>query len=511
MALKASLAVINSNIITLNPDMPYAEALAVKNGKYLKVGSNDEIFKIIDNNTVLIDASDLTVLPGFIDAHVHILGYELSKRILDLRKVFSIEEILKLIKIKISEVGKGKWILGRGWDQERIKEGRPPLKEELDKVAPENPVLLVRICGHLGVLNTVGIEKLKLKPDKYADLNTGIIKEEVLKRAIKSATSIDVNNAIELISNFLNKAAAKGITCVHAMSSSIEEIKGLLELRSKGELRIRVRVYMEEELLDQDIDVIADDMLKINGVKVFCDGSLGARTAALSFEYYDKPGENGILLKSTNELKKILVKAKERNLQVAIHAIGDRAIDTILRTISEIDGNVNIRVEHASICPPWLIKKLFSFSIPITIQPNFIISDFWIIDRVGVKRASWVYPFKSFIDNSITVGIGSDAPVEPLNPFIHIKAAVTRGGNNHPLCRLTENEKLSVKEALQLYTRGSAKLGLDEYMLGMIKDGLLADFIIVDRNPLDINVDDLDKINVLMTVVGGNIVYNNLV
>ncbi len=454
------------------------------------------------------------VLPGFIDSHVHLdeLGIYLNS--LDLRGVRNIDELKRRLK-KHAEKTESGWIVGYGWDQELLK--RYPTRWDLDEVVDDRPVLLSRFCLHAGVLNTKAMEICNLLDSEspYVIRNergaTGVVVEDAYTTAVnKFRESLKPEDYEKFIELAVRHVLSHGITAVGFVSCSGKSFKALERLRAKRKLKLRVFVYFKDpEITKFGVSRgFGDEFLKINGVKIIADGSLGARTAWLS-ERYEDGDTCGFPIISKDELEKIARNVHEANLQLAIHGIGDRTIDMTLDVYQKLNARIaRHRIEHASVLRDDQVERIAELGIVVSVQPHFIVSDWWVIRRVGKSRAKWVYRLKSLIEKGIVVGFGTDAPVEPVNPWKTVYSAVTRGRHEKlDLYELTKNESLTVEEALHYYTYGSAYLLFEEQNLGTLEVGKFADFVVVDRDPFEVDERDLINIRVLETYVGGNRVY----
>ncbi len=455
----------------------------------------------------VVDLGERVALPGFTDAHAHVNSLGESLSWLDLRGVESIDELRRAVAAKALELGPGEWILGRGWDQEKFREGRWPTRWDLDSAAPENPVLLIRVCGHAAVANTAALSSAGISdstPDppggvieRASGRVTGVLKERAVQLVVSAAKR---GSAKESIARAVRELASKGVTCVHAMSVSLEELRALRELASEGLLRIKVRAYVEPGALPEPPGLGDGRLVKVAGVKVFVDGSFGARTAALSEPYDDDPGNSGVLLMTRRELAEILGRARGAGLQLAAHAIGDRALEEVIEA-AKLGGGF-LRVEHASLAPPDLRKELAELKLPVCAQPRFVISDWWIVSRLGASRCRWVYPFKSLLSDGIPLAFSSDAPVEPCNPWEGVYAAVTRGAyEGLDIASITAAEALTVEEAVRVYVGGDAAMAGEGG--GRLSVGCPADFIIVDRDPFGAPGRALQGVRVLATYLEG--------
>ncbi|WP_457550518.1 amidohydrolase, partial [Archaeoglobus sp.] len=428
--------------------------------------------------------------------------------------VRSIDELKRRLK-EHAEKTESEWIVGYGWDQELLK--RYPTRWDLDEVVDDRPVLLSRFCLHAGVLNTKAMEICNLLDSESPCVMrnergaTGVVVENAYTTAVnKFRESLKPEDYEKFIESAMRYVLSHGITAVGFVSCGSKSFKALERLRAKRKLKLRVFVYLKDsEITRFGISRgFGDEFLKINGVKIIADGSLGARTAWLS-ERYEDGDSCGFPIISRDELEKIARRVHKANLQLAIHGIGDRTIDTILDVYQELNAKIaRHRIEHASVLRDDQVERIAKLGIVVSAQPHFIISDWWVVRRVGQNRAKWVYRLKSLIEKGIVVGFGTDAPVESVNPWETVYSAVTRGKHEElELYELTKNENLTVEEALHCYTYGSAYLLFEEQNLGTLEVGKFADFVVVDRDPFDVDERDLRNIKVLETYIGGNRVY----
>ena len=517
---EATLAILNANVITLNPKQPKAEAIAIRNGKIIAVGSNKEIRKHIQNKTKAIDARNKTVVPGFVDCHVHMTGFGRSLQTLDLRNVKSIREMQQKLMEYAEKNPEKCWILGGRWDQEKFVEKRFPTRWDLDIAVTDKPVFLIRVCGHVGVVNSralqladitkeTTIEGGRIDLDEAAGEPNGILQENILELVWKAVPKPSLKELEDACLLACRKAVEAGLTGVHWIVNSAEEIRTIQKLYFEGKLPLRVYLGIPADLLDELVNLglltgFGNDMVKIGFVKIFSDGSLGARTAALKEPYSDKRETKGIMLYTQKKLNKLVLKAHKAGLQLAVHAIGDRAIEAVLKAFSKAlkefpRENHRHRIEHCSVLNPKLIKRMKRLGLIASVQPHFIISDFWVADRLGKARARWVYPFKTLMHEDLIVASGSDCPVEPINPLLGIWAAVAR--ESFP------EESLTVEEALRTYTLNAAYAFFDEDKKGTIKAGKFADLTILSDDPFKVPPDDVKDVMVDMTIVDGKVVY----
>ena len=520
--LYATLVLLNGNIHTLCSKKPKAEAIAIFGEKIIHVGKNSEVKNFIGSQTKIIDLDGKTVLPGFTDCHVHLTTFGKKLKELDFRNATSIEEIQEKIKEKAEKTSLGEWIVGYGWDHEKFVEKCLPTRYDLDQATTKHPVVIFRVCGHLCVVNSKALEicgitnrtfhnfgkQIDRKPENGEP--TGILFEKALK-IIKGA--LDKPSFEERVNTCLlacRKAVEAGLTSVHWIIESSEELKAIQFLYRKGKLPLRVYILFSEKMLDHILNLgltsgFGNSMLKIGGLKLFADGSLGARTAALFKPYEDNQENNGMLIYSQTELNELVLKAHKAGLQVAVHAIGDRAVNSVLDAFenalkTDTHTQNRHRIEHASVLNEKLIERIKKLNIIVSAQPHFIVSDFWIKDRLGEERAKWTYPLKSLLEAGIVVCGGSDCPVEPISPLLGIWACTAKF--------LYSRQRLTVDEAIRLYTVNAAYASNEEKIKGTIEEGKLADLTVLSEDPFKIEPEKIKDIEVAMTIVGGKIVYS---
>jgi len=518
--LEVTLAIFNANVITLDSKRPKAEAIAIQNGKIIAVGSNEEIRRHITNRTRVTDAKDKTVVPGFVDCHVHMTGFGRSLQTLDLRSAKSIKEMQQKLREYAQKNPERSWVLGGRWDQERFAEKRYPNRWDLDAAVTDKPVFLIRVCGHVGVGNSktlrlAGITKETTIDGGEIDLDeatgepNGILRENALELVWKIVPKPSPKELEEACLLACRKAVETGLTGVHWIMDSADEMRTIQKLYSEGKLPLRVYLGIPVDLLDELVSLglltgFGNDMVKIGFVKILADGSLGARTAALKEPYSDSPEASGMMLYAQKKLNKLVLKVHKAGLQLAVHAIGDRAIEAVLKAFSKAlrrfpRENHRHRIEHCSVLNPRLISRMKRLGLVASVQPHFVVSDFWVVDRLGKARARWVYPFKTLMREGLTVASGSDSPVEPISPLLGIWAAVER--------KSFPEESLTVEEALKTYALNAAYASFDENKKGTIEAGKFADLTILSEDLTKIPPDKIKNVTVEMVLVNGKIVY----
>lgn len=516
---QATLAILNAKVMTLNPKQSTAQAIAVQNDRIVAVGSNRQVQKCITKRTIVFSARGKAVVPGLTDCHVHMTGFGIQMSNVELRTAKSIKEVQKRLNEFAVKHPERAWIIGRGFDEERFREKRLPTRWDIDRAVKGKPVLLTRVCGHLSVANTkalqlAGIIKKTIIPNGIVELDeqthepNGVLRENAMNLVWQAIPKPSRQELEQTCMAACAKAAEAGLTCVHWIIGSADEILVLQRLYSQGRLPIRVVLGIPVECLDQMLDIglssgFGNALLKVGFVKILADGSLGGHTAALKEPYCDQPQTCGMMLYTQEELDTLILKAHLNGLQVAVHAIGDHAVEMVLRAYEKVLKQNPVshrhRMEHCSVLSPKLIWKMKELGIIASVQPHFVHSDFWVNARVGRTRARWVYPFRTLIHEGIKVIAGSDSPVEPISPILGIWAATAR--------EAFPEENLILDEALQGYTINAAYASFDEDERGTIEPGKLADFTVLSRDPAGIGPNRIKTIKIEMTVVGGKIVF----
>lgn len=468
--------------------------------------------------TTRIEGAGRSLVPGMIDSHCHPFSLGWLRGNLDLKGTSNITAMRLRLRSRVQKARPGEWVVGRGWDQDAFAEKRLPDRADIDDLSPKNPAILTRVCGHIALLNSAAVTELGLEESAGQEYErdsggrmTGIIKEGALERAFASIPRAPESAAGELLAAEY-EAAKKGLTALHCIvspGSYKEELRALASLAAEGKLSLRYRVYIPFEAMDYVEEkglraALKGDGVRINGVKLFADGSLGARTAALREPYHDDQGNQGMLRHTDEELAEMAEKADSAGYQVIVHAIGDRAVEQAADALEPLTGRRNEkmhRIEHASLLPPDLLRRLASSSICCAVQPPFITSDTWARERLGNDRAEHLYPLKSMLSAGLTVSGGSDAPVESISPIAGIWSAMARSGYG-------SGQELDWGKALGLYTTGSARNGLDEATLGEIEPGMWADLTLLDSDIEGMHPSMVRKVGVAASFVGGQQVYS---
>lgn len=523
-AHKADLIVKNAKIYTLDDDFSVAEAFAVKDGKFIAIGSNNDICSKYEA-TEVIDLNGNSVYPGFIDAHAHFFGYGLGIQTeAQLYETKSEQEILDILQSFQNET-QNPWIIGRGWDQNDWEINEFPNKDGLDKLFPDTPVYLVRIDGHAAWVNNKALELAGIT--STAQISGG----EIVKQNGKPS-GILIDNAMSLVRSLIPKsdknaqikallAAQKncfevGLTGVTDAGLDLNQIKLIDSLQKSSILKMRINAIISptEENFNYFLEKgpYVTDNLSVRTIKLYADGALGSRGAALLKPYSDDLNNYGLMIKEENYYRDICKKALKYNYQVATHAIGDSANRVMLRIYAESLGGKNDkrwRIEHAQIINSADFDFFGNYSIVPSVQPTHATSDmYWADERVGDERIKGAYAFKQLLEQNEWIPLGTDFPIERIDPVLTFFAAVIRKDiNNYPTTGFQMENALSREEALKGMTIWAAKSAFEEKNKGSIEHGKYADFIVLNQDIMTCNQNEILNTLVEITSVGGAIVY----
>lgn len=510
------------------------EALAAYNGRILYVGDRDDARGVFPSGThvTVVDLEGKPAVPGFIDSHLHLISLGLSLRMLSLNGVSSLAELRRLVSERAQKAAPGEWVLGRGWDQDFFVEKRYPTKKDLDEAGQGRPVYLTRACGHLSVVSSKALEIAgitrdtpdppggAIDRDPYGD-PTGVLRESaqgLVRDLIPEHSSDALAEAAKEATRYLLE---RGITSVHP-NDGYGGFEATMKIyRESRESGLPLRVYWDlpwdyiDDLAETPLRTgDGDDYFRIGALKLLVDGSLGGGTAALEEPYSDEPGNSGILVIPEDDLRERVYRAHALGMQLAVHAIGDRATRVTLGALNHAQsriprGNARHRIVHAQILTPSLISELKRTGVVADVQPKFLTTDMrWAQERVGSQRMRSSYAWRTMLKAGIPLAGGSDSPVEPPDPLYGIYAAVTRKDmDGEPRTAFYPNERVTVEEAVRMFTVGGAYGEFNEARKGTLEPGKLADFTILSENVFRTPPDDIKDIKVMMTVVGGEVAY----
>ncbi len=534
----ADLVFKNGNIYTVNDARPKAEAVAVKSDRIIFVGSNRDVQKYVDKNTRVIDLKGRTMVPGMTDAHHHLSGVGFREMTLNLEGITSLGDFLAKVKERVDQKRPGEWVTGRGWIETFWTPPVFPTRWDLDKIAPNNPVFLDRADGHGAVANSAalklaGIDRNtpgpfggEISKDKQSGEPNGMLldaAQDLVQRHIPGTTVEDAERAIVL---GVKRDIELGWTQVQDPGGSYADVDLDSKLYSEG--KIKLRIYkalsapgMEAQRLFHDGPIIGANAnhLTVRTLKLYADGSLGSRSAALLQPYSDKPDTSGFLTIKEEDLQPLLREALRKGVQIETHAIGDRGNRFILDEYEKAMNAVpkaewkikepRWRVEHSQIVNPADIPRFAKLGVIPSMQPSHAIGDLHFApSRLGISRLAGAYAWQSFIKSGSIVPGGSDAPVERGEPMIEFYAAVARkdikgfsGEGWHP------EEAVTREQALKMFTAWPAYAAFEETLRGSIEVGKLADFTVLSADIMKIPEMEILKTHCVMTVIGGEIVY----
>ena len=532
----------NANVITMEGDK--AAAFAVEDGKFVKVGSEKDV-KAFAPDAKTVDLGGKTVLPGFFETHMHILSLGMLIKDVNHNDCDSIANLIEVSKKYIEDhhVPAGKWVRGRGWNQDHFKdEARFITRYDLDKITTEHPLCFVRTCGHVIVTNTKGLEMIGMTESApeieggQIDLDEngvplGIFRERARACILDAIPEKDIEDIKDLILAAQDEAVAHGIVEIHSddfkdvPTNYQKVIDAYRELIEEGKLKIRVyeqcnlpAVEKIQDFLDHGYHTgwnMGDGLYTLGPLKLLSDGALGARTAYLNAPYSDAPEQRGMLLFETKDLRAMVKKCHEAGMQIAIHAIGDGAVDEVMDAIEEAQKNwprlgERHGIIHCQVTTPAQLERMRRMHLIAYIQPIFLNYDLKIVDdRLGAERAATAYDWTSFFDYGLHPAGGSDCPVESLNIMENIYAAMVRKDlEGKPAGGWKPEQNLTLDEALRLFTTNGAYASFSEDDKGSIKAGKSADFVVIDRDIEATDPDEIKDIQVEQTWLRGNKIFD---
>jgi predicted amidohydrolase YtcJ len=531
-ARPADLLVTNGRIYTVDDAHPVVAAMAVRDGKVLFTGSLREAMALRGPATRVVDVGGRTVIPGMVDAHAHLLGLGQSLRTVSLVGAKSYDEVVARVVARARDVPSGQWIIGRGWDQNQWGDTRFPTHDALSRALPNNPVYLTRVDGHAGLANAAAMRAAGIST-ATADPSGGRIE----RTATGEPTGVFVDNAQGLIGraipepsreetrSALRAAIAEshrwGLVGVHDAGESRATIDLMEEMAKAGEVPFRLYVMISDDsaalvhyLARGPQSALYGDHLWIRAIKLYADGALGSRGAALLEPYSDDPNNRGLLVSAPAHIQEVAGRALRAGFQVATHAIGDRgnrvvldAYDAALRANPTADHR--FRVEHAQILNHDDIPRFAELGVIPSMQAVHQTSDmYWAGSRLGIGRLLGAYAWRSLLNTGVVVPNGSDFPVEAVNPLLSFHSAVSRqDADNWPAAGWMPEQRMTREEALRSMTIWPAYAAFQESVMGSLAPGKLADFVVLDRDIMTVPERDILGTAVIATYVGGRAVY----
>jgi predicted amidohydrolase YtcJ len=531
--MKADIVFINGEVITVDKKNSIVESVAVKGNRIVGVGSNQEIKCFIGEETEVIDLEGKTLLPGFIDSHIHLILYGVFQLGVSCKAphIDSVAAVLDALKKKALETPKGEWIRAWGFNETAVKEKRYPTIAELDAISTDHPIIVSRTCGHISVVNSKALEMAKID-ENTPDPKGGVIEKDQAGRLtgrLIEAANMKMNEIASYTESELMKAVkiasdhfiAAGITSIHEAGAFGPDSYRLLQKAVKNK-DIRVRIYAmisslnnSHEFVDKMIKAgvitgTGNEKFKIGPAKLFIDGSSTGPTIATRDPYSSDPNNSGILYYSEEEIYRVLGEAHKKGYQITVHAQGDRAIEMYLNCVEKAleefpRKNHRHRIEHAGISTPDLqerIKKLELIPIP---NPPFPYEFGEIYIHNYGDRVNYMYAIRDFMDKGIMVAGGSDSPITDYNPLLGIHTAVNRKSQSG--MEIGTNQSISVMEAIKLYTWNGAYASFEEEIKGSIEVGKLADLVVLSDSILHVNPDKIKDLKVEATMIDGEILY----
>lgn len=523
---------LHGRIYTNDPKHPWAEAMATRDERILCIGTLTQVLLECGGaeSSDVVHLHGRFVMPSFNDAHVHVGGAGRDKLTLNLSDATSVADIQKLVEAAVDSHKLGEWIVGSGWDQTRWADPKYPTRLDLDHVAPNNPVYLEHVSGHIAVVNSAALKHAEIfadtpnpeggEIDRFQDGEpTGLLKEramEMVTQRIPDPSAADRRKGIELV---LRELAQNGVTSVQDFSTW-DDFGVYSNLKQEKKLTVRITEWLPFDLSVDSLQNMraeggtTDPWLRTGALKGFLDGALGTRTAALLAPYTDDPTTSGILRVDPEKLKAMAIERDRLGFQIAFHAIGDKANRLALDTFESLT-RVNPtrdrrdRIEHAQVVAPEDMKRFGELHVIASMQPCHETDDMrWAEQRLGPERSKGAYAWNSVQKAGATLAFGTDYDAAPINPLRGIYACVTREAlDGSPLGGWIPQEKLPLQDCISAYTTGSAYAEFMEGKKGELKVGEFADFVILSQDLTKIPAKDILKTEVLLTVVGGRVVY----
>jgi len=531
----ADLIVTNANVWTVDSKLPRAQAVAIIGERIVAVGSQADVQGWRGASTRVIDAGGKLVLPGFNDAHVHFVSGGQQLDAVDLNDATSAEEFVKRVAQQASKTPKKQWITGGDWDETKWSPAQLPTKEMIDAVTPDNPVFLNRYDGHMSLANSIALRLAGVTastPDppggsivRDAQGNpTGALKDAAMDYVFKVIPPLSHDQRLHAVQRALSHAASLGVTSVQDMNPEYADIAVYSELLDRGQLTARIYAAPLITQVDDQVKIgirraFGSPYLRIGALKGYADGSLGSATAYFFEPFADQPNNHGLLSDEMHPISLMhdrMMKADAAGLQLCTHAIGDAGISAILdidADLVKVHGKADrrFRIEHAQHMAAKDFARFADLGVIASVQPYHAIDDGrWAEKRIGHDRASRTYAFRTFLNDGVRLAFGTDWNVAPLNPMLTLYAATTRAtlDGKNPNGWFPE-QKLTVAEAVQAYTMGSAYAEFQDGEKGSITPGKLADMVILNDDIFQIDPVKIRDVKVTKTIVGGKVVWES--
>jgi len=537
----STILYLNGTIYTMDAAQPRAQALAIDSisGRIVAVGDNDDVHRLATQHSELVDLRGKTVLPGFIDAHIHLLSYAYRAHHIDAGAATSEDEVATLVRQRAAQTPPGQWILGGQWDKNTWPGQQFPTRASLDAVAQGHPVALWTKDGHLLWVNSLALQRAGItahtpEPANGAILRdgsgepTGILQEEAATSLVyRVIEAPDPALTRSLVQRALTQLQRSGITTIHDIEGR-DALQLFQQLRDEGALGVRIQMILPRQVLPQLRALglragFGDNLLSLGGIKIFADGTLGSQTAAMLESFEGNPGNFGILTLPEQELKETVSAAAEMGLSIAIHAIGDRAVRIALDGIEQAQrhladhssntapARLRYRLEHVQLITPEDLERMHRLGVIASVQPFHAVADRDIAERYWGKRHRRAYAYRTMQQMGIPLALGSDAPVETFDPLRILHATTLRNDPATPQRPpWLPDQALPITQALWSYTLGAAYAGAEEQHKGSLTVGKLGDAVVLREDILNVPQEKMAENAVQATILGGKVVYGEV-
>jgi predicted amidohydrolase YtcJ len=526
------LLVSNGTILTMDPSQPEVEAFGVIGDRIVAVGNRRLVEDALPRGYRTVDLAGRCAVPGFNEAHNHMISYGMTLEQIDASfpAVTSIRDIVAAVRERAVTTTHGRWIVGRGYDDNKLEERRHPTRQDLDQATDEYPVIIINGSGHLSAVNSLALQLAGVTRDTEDPVGghfvrdehgepTGVLHETAQERIRALIPAPTVDEQVQALRRTNDAYIRAGITSSQdAGSDSADDIKAYQQAVKRGHLKLRTSMMIRENLLPHLVELgieqgFGDHRLRVGPIKMFIDGSLIGRTAAVTEPFLDdpRPDNLGLMMMPQEQFEDYVMQAHAAGYQIAVHAIGDRGIDWVLDAYEKAltampRRDHRHRIEHCGICRPDILDRIQRLGVVPVSQPVFIIEyGDGFIRHLGPWRSQLTYPFRSFLERGIRLVFSSDCPVSDFAPLKSIQAAVTErtgSGQSYAL-----EEAVTVEEALEMYTVAGAYATFEEDIKGQIKAGMLADVTVLEQDPRTVDPMTLTELKVSATIIGGETVY----
>ncbi|TWI56957.1 amidohydrolase [Halalkalibacter nanhaiisediminis] len=523
---------LNGTFLTMEAEHKSVEAVYVSNGIIRATGTKADLeSRFARNITERQDVRGAYVYPGFVDSHLHMIGHGEKLIQLDLSEVESAMEMRRQLAEKAKETKSGEWIFGEGWNENNFSDRKIFHRQELDEIASDKPMFLTRVCRHAALVNSEALRLAGITSETFDPVGGVIVRDgkgeptgylldtatELVKDVIPAVTKKYVRRALEVAVDDLFRVGLVGghTEDLHYYNGFKETFDQFLDVVDGKKRKFRAHLLVHHEAIKEMEEQGFDQgeitpFIELGAVKIFADGALGGRTALLQAPYTDDPATSGVAMHAKEDLDGIIEAARKCNRSVAIHTIGDGALDMALTALEQFPlQKGRDRLIHVQVVNESLINRMKNLPLVLDIQPRFVASDFpWVIERLGQDRLPFSFAWKTLLEEGLHCAGGSDAPIEPVDPLLGIHAAITRKriGEDHE--GYLPSQKLTAFEAVQLFTSGSAYAIGKEHERGKIEAGYVADFTVLDCDLFTIDADAIPDAKVMMTVVDNTIMYD---